>query len=409
MFSQKIQQSLKKRYRSEKVFKFSGLLAVIIAIAFLVVLFSAVIYRGTPAFVMHKIALEVDLTQQQNNYQKVIKNALRAKFPEAQTRTQKVKLYRTLSEIAYLTLQEKVKKNPDLIGKKTIMRFPVSSDVDMFLKGKILESTPNEVRKLKDQQIAWIKILQSENAISSNFNWNFFKYADSAEPEIAGMAASIVGSILTIIIFLLAAFPIAVMAAFYLEEFAPKNILTDIVEVSINNLAAIPSIIFGLLGFVVYLNFMHLPRSSSIVGGLTLSMLVLPIIIIATRNTIKTIPSSIKEAAVAMGASKVQVMFHHTLPLSLPGIMTGTILAISRALGETAPLLMIGMVAFIADVPQSFLDPTTVMPVQIYLWSDSPELGFAEKSAAAIMVLLAFLISFNGVAVYIRKRFEKKW
>jgi phosphate transport system permease protein len=174
-------------------------------------------------------------------------------------------------------------------------------------------------------------------------------------------------------------------------------------------LAAIPSIIFGLLGLVVYLNFMHLPRSSAIVGGLTLSMLVLPVIIIATRNTIKTIPSTIKEAAVAMGASKIQVMFHHTLPLALPGIMTGTILAVSRALGETAPLLMIGMVAFIADVPQSFLDPTTVMPVQIYLWSDSPELGFAEKSAAAIMVLLVFLISFNGIAVYIRKRFEKKW
>jgi phosphate transport system permease protein len=199
------------------------------------------------------------------------------------------------------------------------------------------------------------------------------------------------------------------MAAFYLEEFAPKNTLTNIVEVGINNLAAIPSIIFGLLGLVVYLNFMHLPRSCAIVGGLTLSMLVLPVIIIATRNSIKTIPNSIKEAAVAMGATKIQVMFHHTLPLALPGIMTGTILAVSRALGETAPLLMIGMVAFIADVPQSFLDPTTVMPVQIYLWSDSPELGFAEKSAAAIMVLLVFLMAFNAIAVYIRRRFEKKW
>jgi phosphate transport system permease protein len=308
-----------------------------------------------------------------------------------------------------LELKEKVKNNPDLIGKKTVLWFSASSDVDMFLKGKILETTPSEDRKLKNEQIAWIKILQNENAVQGGFNWNFFKYADSAEPEIAGMVASMIGSILTILVFLAAAFPIAVMAAFYLEEFAPKNTLTDIVEVSINNLAAIPSIIFGLLGFVVYLNFMHLPRSSAIVGGLTLSMLVLPVIIIATRNTIKTIPSTIKEAAVAMGASKIQVMFHHTLPLSLPGIMTGTILAVSSALGETAPLLMIVMVAFIADVPQSFMDPTTVMPVQIYLWSDSPELGFAEKSAAAIMVLLVFLISFNGVAVYVRKKFEKKW
>ncbi len=409
MFSERIQNSLKKRYRSEKIFKFSGLLAIAIAVMFLLILFSAVVYRGAPAFVTHKIALEVDLTKDQNNDRQVIKDALKTKFPEAQSAIEKANLYRLLSKIAHLELKENIAKNPDLMGKKTVMWFSVSSDVDMFLKGKILETTANEDRKLKDQQIAWVKILQNENAVSSSFNWNFFKYADSAEPEIAGMSASIVGSILTILVFLVAAFPVAVMAAFYLEEFAPKNMLTDIVEVSINNLAAIPSIIFGLLGLVVYLNFMHLPRSSAIVGGLTLAMLVLPVIIIATRNSIKTIPSSIKEAAVAMGASKTQVMFHHTLPLSLPGIMTGTILAVSRALGETAPLLMIGMVAFIADVPQSFMDPTTVMPVQIYLWSDSPELGFAEKSAAAIMVLLAFLISFNGVAVYIRKKFEKKW
>ncbi len=409
MFSEKIQKSLKKRYRSEKIFKFSGLLAVAIAVVFLVLLFSAVIYRGSPAFVSHKIALEVDLTASQESYRQVIKDSLKTKFPEAKTAIEKANLYRLLSKIAHLELAKEVEKHPDLVGKKTMIWFSVSSDVDMFLKGKILESTPNEDRKLKDQQIAWIKILQNENAVKAGFNWNFFKYADSAEPEIAGMAASIIGSILTIIVFLVAAFPVAVMAAFYLEEFAPKNTLTDIVEVSINNLAAIPSIIFGLLGLVVYLNFMHLPRSSAIAAGLTLSMLVLPVIIIATRNSIKTIPASIKEAAVAMGASKVQVMFHHTFPLALPGIMTGTILAVSRALGETAPLLMIGMVAFIADVPQSFLDPTTVMPVQIYLWSDSPELGFAEKSAAAIMVLLAFLISFNGVAVYIRRKFEKKW
>jgi len=408
MFSQKIQKSLKKRYRSEKIFKFSGMLAVVIAVVFLVVLFSAVIYRGLPAFVSHKIALQIDLSKQ-NSYRQVIKDALKEKFPEAQTAIQKANLYRLISKIAHLELKEKVEKNPNLIGKKTVMWFSASSDVDMFLKGKILETTPSEIRKLKDEQIGWIKTLQNENAISGSFNWNFFKYSDSAEPEIAGMAASIIGSVLTILVFLVAAFPIAVMAAFYLEEFAPKNTFTNIVEVTINNLAAIPSIIFGLLGLVVYLNFMYLPRSSAIVGGLTLSMLVLPIIIIATRNSIKTIPPSIKEAAVAMGASPIQVMFHHTLPLSLPGIMTGTILAVSRALGETAPLLMIGMVAFIADVPQSFLDPTTVMPVQIYLWSDSPELGFAEKSAAAIMVLLVFLVSFNGVAVYIRKKFEKKW
>jgi phosphate transport system permease protein len=211
------------------------------------------------------------------------------------------------------------------------------------------------------------------------------------------------------IIFLLCAFPIGVMSAFYLEIFAPKNFLTDIIEISINNLAAIPSIIFGLLGLIIYLNYFNLVRSSSTVGGLTLALLVLPIIIIATRNAISAIPSSIRDGAIAMGASEVQVMFHFTLPLALPGIMTGTILAMSRALGETAPLLMIGMVAFIGDIPAGFNDPTTVMPVQIYLWSDSSEPGFAEKTAAAIMVLLGFLITFNSIAVYLRKKFEIKW
>jgi phosphate transport system permease protein len=199
------------------------------------------------------------------------------------------------------------------------------------------------------------------------------------------------------------------MAGFYLEEFAPKNIVTDIVEVTINNLAAIPSIIYGLLGLILYLNFFHLPRSSALVGGLTLSLMVLPIIIIATRNAINTIPLYIKDTAEALGASKVQIIFHHILPLAMPGIMTGTILAVSRALGETAPLLMIGMVAFVADIPSGLTDPTSVLPVQIYLWSDSPEPGFVEKTAGAIMILLGLLIIFNGFAVYLRKKFEKKW
>jgi len=219
----------------------------------------------------------------------------------------------------------------------------------------------------------------------------------------------LVGSFLVMLIFLIFAFPVAVMCAFYLEEFAPKNRLTDIIEISINNLAAIPSIIYGLLGLTVYLQFMHLPRSSSLVGGMTLFMLVLPVIIIATRNTIRSIPSSIRDAGAALGASQMQVMLHHLLPLSMPGIMTGTILAVSRALGETAPLLMIGMVAFIADIPQGFTDPTTVLPVQIYLWSDSPEIGFMEKTSAAILLLLTFLILFNLVAIILRKKFEKKW
>ncbi|MCE3255030.1 MAG: pstA2 [Rickettsiaceae bacterium] len=413
MSSDVIQKSLQKRYRSEKIFKYAGVFSIAVAVLFLSVLFIAIIYRGAPAFITHKIGLEIDLGEEktidQINYRLLIKESLKKKFPDAKTTLEKANLYHLVSKIAHLELKNQLKKNPELLGKRHSFWLSVSSDVDMFLKGKISKTTPNEERKLKNNQIAWIENLQSEGKISGGFNWNFFKYADSAEPEVAGMSASIAGSFFVVIVFLLAAFPIGVMSAFYLEEFAKKNVWVDILEVSINNLAAIPSIIFGLLGLVVYLNFMHLPRSSAIVGGLTLSMLVLPVIIISTRNSIKTIPQSIKDAAIAMGASKVQVMFHHTLPLSLPGIMTGTILAVSRALGETAPLLMIGMVAFIADVPHGLMDPATAMPVQIYLWSDSPELGFAEKSAAAIMVLLMFLISFNAVAVYIRKKFEKKW
>ena len=415
--SERIKQNLKKRYCAEKIFKNSGLLAIVTTIIFLLILFTAIINRGSSAFIIHKIALEIDLgsdsIMQQGvddlHYRKIIKDSLQDKFSDVHTREEKSNLYNLISKISHLDLEKQIKDNPSLMGKKSIFWFVASSDVDMFLKGKILESTANRDRRIKDIQISWIRTLESENSISKDFNWDFFKHADSAEPEIAGIAAAIIGSCFTVIIFLLASFPIAVMAAFYLEEFAPKNLITDIIEVNINNLAAIPSIIFGLLGLVVYLNFMHLPRSASIVGGLTLSMLVLPIIIISTRSAIKSVPASIKEGAIAMGASKVQVMFHHTFPLSLPGIMTGTILAISRALGETAPLLMIGMVAFIADVPHGFFDPTTVMPVQIYLWSDSPELGFAEKSAAAIMVLLFFLVSLNSIAVFIRKKFEKKW
>ncbi|MFT6332465.1 MAG: phosphate transport system permease protein [Lentimonas sp.] len=409
--TQRIQDSLQKRYRSEKIFKFSGLLSVVLTVSFLLVLFVSIINRGHPAFTAHKISLEIDLTNYEEtdriNYRKSVKKSLRSKFTDAKTRTQKSDLYRILSKSAHLELKRKIAKNPEFIGTKVRIWLSASSDVDMLLKGKISRDVKNG--KLESAQIEYIEALEKENFVKKVFNTNFFYNADSSEPEIAGMAASLIGSALTIIVFLVASFPIAVMTAFYLEEFAPKNTITDIVEVSINNLAAIPSIIFGLLGLVVYLNFMDLPRSAAIVGGLTLSMLVLPVIIIATRNTIKTIPSTIKDGAIAMGASKVQVMFHHTLPLSLPGIMTGAILATSRALGETAPLLMIGMVAFIADVPRGFFDPTTVMPVQIYLWSDSPELGFAEKSAAAIMVLLAFLISLNGIAVFIRKKFEKKW
>lgn len=419
-----IKKSLKKRYRHELIFKLCGGASIAFSLIFLMVFFAMIFEKGYKAFIGHEIALQIDLSKEsiiknsdltknydklssadlidQIGYQRLIKQAVREKFSDIKDAAKMNKLYRIIGAMADFSLKEKILQNPDLIGTKANLWFAVSSKIDVYYKYKI--ATP-----FNEDEIALLNNLRRAGEIKSVFNWKFFQAADSREPEEAGIAASLAGSLLTIAIFLVFAFPIGVMCAFYLEEFAKKNRLTDLIEISINNLAAIPSIIYGLLGLTIYLQLFHLPRSSALVGGMTLFMLVLPVIIIATRNTIRAIPQSIRDAAMALGASKMQVTLHHLLPLSIPGIMTGTILAMSRALGETAPLLMIGMVAFIADVPQNFSDPTTVLPVQIYLWSDSPEIGFAEKTAAAILLLLAILIAFNLVAIILRKKFERKW
>jgi phosphate transport system permease protein len=405
MTSSKI-KNLKKRHASEARFKLFGMASIAFALTFLALLFGMILVKSSGAFLRTELALEIDFTNEtalENiNYRQAVKTALRQKFPDATKLAEINSLYQLTSKIGHLELQKQIEKNPNLLGQKNIFWLSASSKTDMFFKHKNSSS-------LNEKQNSWLEKLAEEKSLRTVFNWKFFEFADSREPEIAGIGAGLTGSILVMLIFLVLAFPIAVMCAFYLEEFAPKNRLTDIIEISINNLAAIPSIIYGLLGLTLYLQFMNLPRSSSLVGGMTLFMLVLPVIIIATRNTIRSIPSSIRDAAAALGASKMQITLHHLLPLSIPGIMTGTILAISRALGETAPLLMIGMVAFIADIPQNFTDPTTVLPVQIYLWSDSPEAGFAEKTAAAILVLLGFLVLLNSVAIFLRKKFEKKW
>ena len=399
-------KNIKKRHLKEKIFKFFAAASIGFSLAFLVILFSMIFIKGKGAFYRSEVALNIDLTEvvieENTNYRALIKQALRNEFPEVQELIEVNSLYQLISKISNLELKEQIAKSPNLLGQKHDFYLSLASKADIFFKA-------NSTSSLNEKQILWLEKLKSENKIRQVFNWKFFQFADSREPEIAGVKASLIGSFLSMIIFLICAFPIAIMCAFYLEEFAPKNKITDIIEISINNLAAIPSIIYGLLGLVVYLQFLHMPRSSAIVGGMTLFMLVLPVIIIATRNTIRSIPNSIRDAAMALGASKMQIMMHHLLPLSVPGIMTGTILAVSRALGETAPLLMIGLVAFIADAPETFSDPTTVLPVQIYLWSDSPEVGFAEKTAAAIMILLGFLVLFNLAAIILRKKFEKKW
>jgi phosphate transport system permease protein len=269
--------------------------------------------------------------------------------------------------------------------------------------------TPESLRRLSDPEVAFLERLRADGRIERGFNWLFFASGDSREPELAGIRGALVGSALTLLVTLLLSLPIGVLAAIYLEEFAPKNRATDLIEININNLAAVPSIVFGLLGLAVFLNFFGLPRSAPLVGGLVLALLVLPTIIIAARAALKAVPPSIKEAALGVGASHQQAVFHHVLPLAMPGIMTGTIIGMAHALGETAPLLMIGMVAFIVDVPQALTDAATVLPVQVYLWSDLPEPAFKAKTAAAIIVLLVFLFIMNGLAIYLRKKFERRW
>ena len=279
----------------------------------------------------------------------------------------------------------------------------------MLQKGHIDRHVPESERRIDDQKLAWVDKLIEQNRIRSSFNTTFFTAGDSREPELAGIWGAAVGSMFTLAVTLLLSFPIGVAAAVYLEEFAPVNRWTDMIEVNINNLAAVPSIVFGLLGLAVFINFFGLPRSAPLVGGLVLTLMTLPTIIIASRAALKSVPPSIREAALGLGASKMQMVFHHVLPLAMPGMLTGTIIGMAQALGETAPLLMIGMVAFIVDIPTAVTDPSTVMPVQIYLWADSPERAFVERTSAAIMLLLTFLISMNALAVYLRKKFERRW
>ena len=296
-------------------------------------------------------------------------------------------------------------------GKATgTVLLPLSADVTRNETWRLITyTTPESNRRVSDLEIAWLEALKSKSQTENGFAWRFFVNGDSREPELAGIRGALFGSALTLAVTLLFCLPIGVGAAVYLEEFAPKNRLTDILEVNINNLAAVPSIVFGLLGLAMFLNFFGLPRSAPLVGGLVLALLVLPTIIIASRAALKAVPPSIKEAALGVGASHQQAIFHHVLPLAMPGIMTGTIIGMAHALGETAPLLMIGMVAFIVDIPQAISDPATVLPVQIYLWSDLPEVAFQAKTAAAIMVLLAFLFVMNGAAILLRRRFERRW
>jgi len=412
-----VNRGLARRYRAERRFRLYGLSAIIASLLFLALLFSSIIGRGYSAFEQTFVRLDIfydpAILHQDSlanaDYQGLIKQSLRSMFPDVKARRDKRDLYGLVSSGAGFQLRSQVLEHPDTIGTRRSVWLPADDDVDMLIKGHFDRRAPERERRLKDKQLAWIDRLSAEGRIEKRFNTTFLTAGDSREPELAGIRGAQVGSFLVLIVTLVLSFPIGVATAVYLEEFAPRNRWTDLIEVNINNLAAVPSIVFGLLGLAVFLNFFGLPRSAPLVGGLVLTLMTLPTIIIAGRSALKSVPPSIREAALGVGASKLQMVTHHVLPLALPGILTGTIIGMARALGETAPLLMIGMVAFIVEIPHSFTDPATVLPVQIFLWADSPERAFVERTSAAIMVLLAFLIAMNAAAVILRRRFERRW
>lgn len=413
---------IKRRYAVEARFRLYGLSAITVAIMFLAILLGTIVSNGYSAFVTTAIALDVNLdkaeidpngtrdpeTIAQADFRGLVRSSIRTLFPEGTGRSQERGLFGVFSEGAQYDVLKRVMKNPDLIG--TTQRFWVHAapDIDMLRKGYLVAADDGTARVNLTQE-AFYKQLEKDGRLRTEFNTTFFTAADSREPEQAGVLGAMVGTFMTLAVCLILVLPIGVAAAIYLEEFAPKNRWTDLIEVNINNLAAVPSIVFGLLGLAVLLNWFGMPRSAPIAGGVVLALLVMPTIIIAARSALKAVPPSIREAALGVGASPLQTVGHHVLPLAMPGILTGTIIGMAHALGESAPLLMIGMVAFVVDVPTSLTDASTVLPVQIFLWADAPERAFVERTSAAIMVLLAFLISMNMVAILLRKKFERRW
>lgn len=414
-----VRQSLKRRYRKERRFRAYGIIAIAIALSALIVLFADIVGKGTTGFLNTTLNLDVELdgemmylddaTDERQlkmaDFVEPLIQALMKEIPSA-TESDRSAVRDLINPYASVTLRDAIKKNPDWLNTTRSMSFLAHTDVDVFVK-----HAGNEAYsiKLTDQQREWVNQLEEKGVVETSFNDTFFKNGDSRDPSKAGILGAIVGSLLTMCVTLVLSFPIGVAAAIYLEEFAPQNKLTDFIEVNINNLAAVPSIIFGLLGLAVFINLFGMPRSVPVVGGLVLTLMTLPTIIISSRAAIKSVPPSIREAAEGIGASRMQVVLHHVLPLAMPGMLTGSIIGMAQALGETAPLLLIGMVAFIVDVPDGFFDSATVLPVQVFLWAGSPELAFIERASAAIMVLLSFLIGMNALAIWMRKRLERRW
>lgn len=405
-----MQRRIRARYRAERRFRLLGFGSILLSTAFLAFLLITMLGNGVRGFTQTEVRLDIDFPHSTlmldpgalegaeadaaltgAGIDNVVREAAAEQYGALGER-------RILSDSAWIAVREAIRANPTILSGSHTFWLAASDQIDLAAKS---DATP--------EAEAVYQKLAGAKAVKTGFNAKFLSAADSTDPTAVGIWGAFKGSLLTMLVTLALAFPIGVLAALYLEEYAPRSRWTDLIEVSINNLAAVPSIIFGLLGLAVFLNFMHLPRSAPLVGGITLALMTMPVIVIAGRNAIKAVPPSIRDAALGIGASPVQVVFHHVLPLALPGILTGTIIGMARALGETAPLLMIGMRAFIASPPGGFTDPATVLPVQIFLWSDEVSRGFVEKTSAAIIVLLVFLLAMNGLAIYLRNKFERRW
>jgi phosphate transport system permease protein len=416
---QRLRSGLKRRHARETRFKLYGQLAIAAALVFLVILLGRIVEQGHTAFFTHTVTVPVYLDParidraypQGANFEQMAAEQQLARWniPDDAQGSRASEMKAIFSSELKFVAADLVASRGDVVGQTVPIAAPLSDDADLYLKGEISKETPQDQRRLSDQQIAWLERMQAEGVVGSHFNTGLFTNGDSTQPEIAGVLGAVVGSALMLLVTALIAIPLGVGAAVWLEEFAPKNRLTDIIEVNINNLAAVPSIVYGLLGLALFINWMHLPRASPIVGGLVLALMALPTLIIATRSALKAVPPSIREAALAMGASKTQTVFSHVLPLAMPGVMTGAIISMAHALGETAPLLLIGMVSFVPGVPHAINEPVGALPSLIYIWENASERAFHERTAAAIMVLLAFMIVMNAAAIILRRRFERRW
>ena len=419
---QLVTASLKSRRRQETSFKLLGMAAIFMALFFLASLMFSILSKGLPGFFQYYITLEVELDRERldpagdlsdqslfdGQAKKIIQEAILAETG-AKKRKEKKAARKLLSNGSDLRLVSYVKANPELLNSRQLVKFALDDDADSYFRGFVKKQTPEKQRRLSDLQIDYLDQLQADGLVGYEISDYLFFGSASRNAEMAGIKGAAIGSLLTLVVCFVIAFPIGVATAVYLEEFAPKNKITELIEININNLAAVPSVVFGILGLAIFINIFGMPRSIPLVGGMVLALMTLPTIIISSRAAIKAVPPSIRDGALGVGASKVQATMHHVVPLAIPGMLTGTIIGMAQALGETAPLLMIGMVAFIVDIPGGVTDPGTVLPVQIFMWADFAERMFIQKTSSAIIILLLFLIIMNGGAIWLRKKLERRW